>query len=59
MLAPLDNETIFKKAFTNKEVFQQFIKDLFGVDITVNKGIAKTVELIEYKNLDAETITKM
>ncbi len=37
MLAPLDNETIFKRAFTDKEVFQQFIKDLFGVDIAVSK----------------------
>ena len=37
MLAPLDNETIFKKAFTDKEVFQQFVKDLFGVDIIVDK----------------------
>jgi len=37
MLAPLDNETIFKKAFTDKDVFQQFIKDLFDIDIVVDK----------------------
>ena len=37
MLAPLDNETIFKKAFTDKEVFQQFVKDLFDIEIVVNK----------------------
>ncbi len=37
MLAPLDNETIFKRAFTNKVVFEQFIKDLFDVDIKVDK----------------------
>ena len=37
MLAPLDNETIFKKAFTDKEVFQQFVKDLFEIDIVVDK----------------------
>jgi hypothetical protein len=37
MLAPLDNETIFKKAFTDIVVFQQFVSDLFGVEITVNK----------------------
>jgi len=37
MLAPLDNETIFKTAFTDTEVFQQFIKDLFDIDIVVNK----------------------
>ncbi len=37
MLAPLDNETIFKKAFTDNEVFQQFIKDLFDIEVTVSK----------------------
>ena len=37
MLAPLDNETIFKKVFTDNEVFQQFVKDLFDVDIVVSK----------------------
>ena len=37
MLAPLDNETIFKKAFTDKVVFQQFVNDIFGIDITVDK----------------------
>ncbi len=37
MLAPLDNETIFKKVFTNTEVFQHFVKDLFDIDITVSK----------------------
>jgi len=35
MLAPLDNETIFKKAFTDIDVFQQFVKDLFNIDIIV------------------------
>ncbi len=37
MLAPLDNETIFKKAFTNKIVFKQFIKDIFDIEVKVNK----------------------
>jgi len=37
MLAPLDNETIFKRAFTDKIVFQQFVKDIFNIEITVNK----------------------
>ena len=37
MLAPLDNETIFKRVFTDKEIFQQFIKDLFNIDILVDK----------------------
>ena len=37
MLAPLDIETIFKKAFTDKEVLQQFVKDLFDIDIVFDK----------------------
>jgi len=37
MLAPLDNETIFKRAFTDKIVFQQFVKDIFNIEITVDK----------------------
>ncbi len=37
MLAPLDNETIFKRAFTNFEVFEQFVKDIFNIEITVDK----------------------
>ena len=37
MLAPLDNETIFKTAFTDKTVFKSFIKDILGIDIEVDK----------------------
>jgi len=36
MLAPLDNETIFKKTFADKDVFQTFVKDLFNIDIIVD-----------------------
>ena len=32
MLSNLDNEVIFKKAFTNKIVFTQFVKDIIGID---------------------------
>ncbi|MCP5497108.1 MAG: hypothetical protein H7A23_21345 [Leptospiraceae bacterium] len=35
MLALPDNETIFKKTFTDKEVFECFVKDIFGIDIQV------------------------
>jgi hypothetical protein len=35
MLAPLDNETIFKTAFTDKTVFIQFVKDILGIDVEV------------------------
>ncbi len=37
MLAPLDNETFFKKAFTDKIVFEQFIKDIFDIKVNVAK----------------------
>lgn len=37
MLAPLDNETIFKMAFTDKVVFEQFIKDIIGIDFVIGK----------------------
>ncbi|MCP4148346.1 MAG: hypothetical protein GY757_11400, partial [bacterium] len=37
MLASLDNETIFKKAFTDKVVFTGFVKDILGIDISVSK----------------------
>ncbi len=37
MLSNLDNEVIFKKAFTNKIVFTQFVKDIVGIDIEVDK----------------------
>ncbi len=37
MLGNLDNGTIFKKAFTDIEVFQHFIKDVLGFEIEVDK----------------------
>lgn len=37
MLAPLDNGTIFKTAFTDKTVFTQFVKDILNIDIEVDK----------------------
>jgi predicted transposase/invertase (TIGR01784 family) len=33
----LDNEVIFKKVFTDKLVFTQFVKDVTGIDIIVKK----------------------
>ena len=36
-LANLDNEVIFKKAFTNKLVFKSFVKDVLGIDFEVGK----------------------
>ncbi len=37
MLANLDNEVIFKKAFTNKIVFTAFVRDILGIEIEVDK----------------------
>ncbi len=36
-LGSLDNEVIFKKAFTDKIVFKAFVKDVLGIDIEVDK----------------------
>ena len=36
-LGRLDNEVIFKKAFTNKVVFKAFVKDILDIDIEVDK----------------------
>jgi predicted transposase/invertase (TIGR01784 family) len=37
MLASLENEVIFKQAFTDKTVFKSFVKDIVGIDIEVDK----------------------
>lgn len=37
MLGNLDNEIIFKKAFTNKLVFTSFVKDILDIDVEVDK----------------------
>jgi hypothetical protein len=36
-LGRLDNEVIFKKAFTNKVVFKGFVKDVLGIDFEVGE----------------------
>ena len=37
MLGNLDNEVIFKKAFTNITVFKAFVRDILGIEIEVEK----------------------
>ncbi len=37
MLASLENQVVFKQAFTNKLVFEQLIKDFFDIEIKVGK----------------------
>ncbi len=37
MLGNLDNEVIFKKAFTNKTVFKAFVRDILGFEVEIDK----------------------
>ncbi len=37
ILGNLDNEVIFKKAFTNKIVFTAFVRDILGIEVEVDK----------------------
>jgi len=37
MLARLDNEVFFKKAFTDKIVFKAFVKDIVGIEVNPEK----------------------
>jgi hypothetical protein len=37
MLVNLDNEVIFKKAFTNKTVFKAFVRDILGIEVEIDK----------------------
>ncbi len=36
MIGPLDNQIIFRKAFTNKVVFEAFVRDILEIEIEVN-----------------------
>ncbi|MCP4697376.1 MAG: hypothetical protein GY862_11065 [Gammaproteobacteria bacterium] len=52
-LSRLDNEVIFKKAFTDQLVFTQFVKDVAGIDIKVGrieteKRFSPTVGYIDF-----------
>ena len=54
MLAPLDNGTIFKKAFTDKFVFTKFVKDILNVDfelgsIETEKKFKPKASLIDFE----------
>lgn len=64
MLVGLDNEVIFKKAFTDKLVFTGFIKDILGFEVEVEKietekAFIPKVGNIAFKyDVFAETIDK-
>jgi len=54
MLAPLDNEVIFKKAFTDKFVLESFVKDILGIEfhagtIETEKQFSPQVGNIDFK----------
>jgi len=59
MLGNLDNEVIFKKAFSNKIVFKAFVRDILGTEIEVDK--IETEERTQAKNKEAgkKTIAKV
>ena len=64
MLGSLDNEVIFKKAFTDKIVFEAFVKDVLGFEITVGtieteKKFAPPIGHIDFElDIFAETVDK-
>ncbi len=64
MLGSLDNEVIFKKAFTDKIVFEAFVKDILGLEITVGtieteKKFAPPIGHIDFElDIFAETLDK-
>jgi hypothetical protein len=54
MLGNLDNEVIFKKAFTDKFVLECFVRDLFGIDfvpekVDTEKRFEPKISLIDFK----------
>ncbi|TAD99230.1 MAG: hypothetical protein EAZ97_09265, partial [Bacteroidetes bacterium] len=54
MLANLDNEVIFKKAFTDKFVLKCLVKDLFGIDfeaetVETEKRFEPKISYIDFK----------
>jgi PD-(D/E)XK nuclease family transposase len=64
MLGNLDNEVIFKKAFTDKIVFKAFVRDILGIDIEVDvieteKRFDPKVGDIDFKmDIYAESVDK-
>lgn len=64
MLGSLDNEVIFKKAFTDKIVFEAFVKDVLGLEITVGtieteKKFTPPIGYVDFElDIFAETVDK-
>jgi hypothetical protein len=64
MLANLDNEVIFEKAFADKIVLEAFVKDILGLDIAVGhietgKRFAPPIGHLDFElDIFAETVDK-
>ncbi len=64
MLGNLDNEVIFKKAFTDKTVFKAFVHDILGIEIEVDiieteKKFKPKIGYIDFElDIFAESIDK-
>lgn len=64
MLGSLDNEVIFKKAFTDKFVFEHFVKDVLNLEVEIGKietekRFTPPVGNIDFKlDIFAETVDK-
>ena len=64
MLGSLDNEVIFKKAFTDKIVFEAFVKDVLGLEVNVGiieteKKFSPPIGYVDFElDIFAETVDK-
>ena len=60
MLANLDNEVIFKKAFTNIIVFKAFVRDVLGIEVEVEhiQTEKKFVPKIGYVDFELDILLK-
>jgi PD-(D/E)XK nuclease family transposase len=64
MLGNLDNEVIFKKAFTDITVFKAFVRDILGIEIEVDKietekKFAPKIGFIDFElDIFAESVDK-
>jgi hypothetical protein len=64
MLGNLDNEVIFKKAFTNKVVFKAFVRDILGIEVEIDvieteKKFSPKIGYVDFEiDIFAETVDK-
>ena len=64
MLGNLDNEVIFKKAFTDKTVFKAFVRDVLGIEVEIDtieteKKFSPKIGFVDFEiDIFAETVDK-